>query len=105
VPKAKVSRALSSNQGNQPNKRGRERGVDRTCRVTDRVPFKRAKAVHILHIIKELEARPTIAFSLDGINHKIAIQKLKKFEGSLKCFKPMTEFFKQIVQDETVDPE
>jgi hypothetical protein len=62
-------------QRRQPNKRECERGVDKTHRVTDRVPFKRVKAIHILHIIKELEARPTIVFSLDGINHKIAIQK------------------------------
>jgi hypothetical protein len=59
----------------------------------------------MLHIIEELQARPTILFELDAINHKIAIQKLKDFEGSLKCFKPLTAFFKQMVQDETVNPE
>jgi hypothetical protein len=92
-------------QPRQPNKRERERGVDKTYRVTDRVPFKRAKAIHIRHIIEELQARPSIIFSLTDINHKIAIQKLKDFEGSLKCFKPLTAFFKQMVQDETVNPE
>jgi transposase InsO family protein len=87
------------------NKRERERGVDKTYRVTNRVPFKRAKSIHILHTIEEFQARPTIIFSLDGINHKIAIKKLKKFEGSLKCFKPLTDFFQQMVQDETINPE
>jgi hypothetical protein len=88
----------------QPNKRERERGVDKTYRVTDRIPFKRAKAIHMKHIIEELEARPTIIFSVDSINHKNAITKLKDFEGSQKCFKPLTEFFRQMLQDETVTP-
>jgi hypothetical protein len=38
----------------QPNKRERERGVDKTYRVTDRIPFKRAKAIHMVRIIGEL---------------------------------------------------
>jgi hypothetical protein len=72
----------------QPNKRECERGgVDKTYRITDRIPFKRAKAIHILDIIEELQARPTIIFSLD-INHTNAVTKLKDFEGSQKCFKP-----------------
>jgi hypothetical protein len=87
----------------QPNKRERERGVDKTYRVTDRIPFKRAKAIHILHIIEELQARPTIIFSLD-INHTNAVTKLKDFEGSQKCFKPLTPFFRQMLQDEMVNP-
>jgi hypothetical protein len=36
--------------------------------VTNQIPFKRAKVIHILHIIEELQAHPTIIFSLD-INH------------------------------------
>jgi hypothetical protein len=36
---------------------------------------------------------------------RLQFKKLKEFDGSLKCFKPMTGFFKQMVQDETVDPE
>ncbi len=87
----------------QPNKRERERGVDKTYRVTDRIPFKRAKVIHMVHIIGELQARPTIIFLLD-INHKNAITKLKEFEGSQKCFKPLTDFFQQMLQDETVNP-
>jgi hypothetical protein len=55
------------------------------------VPLTRAKAIHTLHsitfcIIEQPETRPTIVFSSDGINHVIAIQKLKDFEGSLKRF-------------------
>jgi ribosomal protein S12 len=90
----------------QPNKRERERGVDKAYRVTDRIPFKRAKAIHMVHIIGELQARPTIIFALD-INHKnaITITKLKEFEGSQKCFKPLTDFFQKMLQDETVNPE
>ena len=61
----------------QPNKREREGGVDKTYWVTDRVPFKRAKAIHLQHIIEELQARPTIVFSLEDINHKSAIKMLK----------------------------
>jgi hypothetical protein len=103
---AKVESFTSTlQQPRQPNKRERERGVDKTYRVTDRVPFKRAKAIYLTHIIAELQARPTIAFQLDGINHKIAIQKLKEFEGNLKCFKPLTAFFKEMVQDETINTE
>ena len=103
---AKVESFTSTiQQPRQPNKRERERGVDKTYCVTDRVPFKRAKAIHILHIIEELQARPTIIFSKDAINHKIAIQKLKEFECNLKCFKPLTAFFKLMVQDETVNTE
>jgi hypothetical protein len=103
---AKVESFTSTlQQPRQPNKRERERGVDKTYRVTDRVPFKRAKAIYLTHIIAEPQARPTIAFQLDGINHKIAIQKLKEFEGNLKCFKPLTTFFKEMVQDETVNAE
>ncbi len=103
---AKVESFTSTlQQPRQPNKRERERGVDKTHRVTDRVPFKRAKAIYLTHIIAELQARPTIAFQLDGINHKIAMQKLKEFEGNLKCFKPLTALFKEMVQDETVNTE
>jgi hypothetical protein len=87
----------------QPNKRELELGVDKTYRVTDRIPFKRAKAIHILHIIEELQARPTLIFLLD-INHKNAITKLKEFKGSQKCFKLSTDFFQQMLQDETVNP-
>jgi hypothetical protein len=65
----------------QPNKGERERGVDKAYPVTDRIPFKKAKAIHMVHIIGELQARPTIIFSL-YINHKNAITKLKEFEGS-----------------------
>jgi hypothetical protein len=39
----------------QPNKREREQGVDKTYHVTDRIPFKRAKAIHMVHIIGELD--------------------------------------------------
>ncbi len=88
----------------KPNKRERERGVDKTYRVTDRIPFKRAKAIHMKHIIEELEARATIIFSVDSINHKNAITKLKDFEGSQKCLKQVNEVFRHMLQDETVTP-
>jgi hypothetical protein len=100
---AKVESFISSvPHPRQPNRRERERGVDKTYRVTNRIPFKRAKAIHIKHIIEELQARPTIIFSVESVNHKIAITKLKEFEGSQKCFKPLTVFFQQMLQDETV---
>jgi hypothetical protein len=56
------------------------------------------------YIIEEFQARPTIIFSVDSINHKHAITKLKDFEDSQKCFQPLTEFFQQMLQDETVAP-
>jgi hypothetical protein len=87
----------------QPNKRERERGVDKTYHVTNRIPFKRAKAIHMVHIIGELQAHPTIIFSSD-INHKNAITKLKEIESSQKCFKPLMDFFQQMLQDKTVNP-
>jgi hypothetical protein len=101
---AKVESFVSTDaHPRQPNKRERERGVDKTYRVTNRIPFKRAKAIYMVHIIGELQARPTIIFLLD-INHKNAITKLKEFEGSQKCFKRLTDFFQQMLQDETVNP-
>jgi hypothetical protein len=33
------------------------------------------------------------------------MQKLKDCQGNLKCFKPLTAVFMQMVQDETIIPE
>jgi hypothetical protein len=62
----------------QPNKQECEQGFDKIYHVTYQIPFKREKAIHILHIIEELEAYPIII----DTKHKNAITKLKEFKGS-----------------------
>jgi hypothetical protein len=85
------------------NRRQKERGVDKTCRVADRIPFKRTKAdLHTPQLREELRAR-----SLDfdaATGHENACAMLKDFERNKTCVKPiMTEFFKEMMQDETTD--
>jgi hypothetical protein len=79
------------------------RGVDKTCRVADRIPFKRTKVdLPTPQLREELRAR-----SLDfdaATGHENACAMLKDFERNKTCVKPiMTEFFKEMMQDETTD--
>jgi hypothetical protein len=46
----------------QPNKRERERGVDKTHRVTDRIPFKRANQFTWYTLLGSFKLAPPLSF-------------------------------------------
>jgi 50S ribosomal subunit-associated GTPase HflX len=84
------------------NRRQKERGVDKTCRVADRIPFKRTKAdLHTPQLREELRARSLDFDAARGCENTCAM--LKDFERNKTCYKPVTEFFKEMMQDETTD--
>jgi hypothetical protein len=86
----------------QENRRQKERGVDKTHRVADRIPFKRTKALlHAAQLREELRAR-SLEFDA-AIGCKNTCIMLKDFERNKTCFKPMTEFFKEMMQDKTIE--
>jgi len=100
---AKVEKFIEDlDKPRRENRRQKESGVDKTYRVADRIPFKRTKAaLHTAQLRCELQAR-SLEFDA-AIGYKNICVMLKEFEGNKSCFKPMTEFFKQMMQDETID--